>query len=321
VKPTGCQDALPGGLLMASARVVVNVAFMCDIVLHFFISFDMPENNRRVRTPFVVIRNYLCGWFLLDVLSVCPWNRLADMLEASGGCSVCSGFMTLGLLRCSSIRRLSQRYASRNDMPISRLRLMKLMITLTLSFHWMACLWGFLLTMERQNGWYAGNTWADKLRSAKPGLFVHPTRDTPFELYTASLYWSAMTVTSIGYGDVTPNNVYEAWLAVLVMAFTGLVWAHIIGGICAICTSLDIEAIDLETKLDSLNVVLSLTCQPQLKWFVGSSSDHVSRSFIRRRKWISCGPCLQATRRRWPAASSIKLCAMSGTSKQLPTHS
>ena len=45
--------------------------------------------------------------------------------------------------------------------------------TLTLSFHWMACLWGFLLMMERQNGLYAGNTWADTLRSAKPRLFVN----------------------------------------------------------------------------------------------------------------------------------------------------
>jgi len=181
------------------------------------------------------------------------------------------------LFRLFTFQRLRTRYAARNDMPISRLRLMKLMITLTLSFHWVACLCGFLLTIERQNGWCAGNTWADALRSAKPGLFVHPTRDTPFELYTASLYWSAMTVTSIGYGDITPNNVYEAWLAVLVMAFTGLVWAHIIGGICAICTSLDIEAIDLETKLDSLNVVLRVLEVP-------TATRMVCRELFRSRK-------------------------------------
>jgi len=86
-----------------------------------------------------------------------------------------------------------------------------------------------------------------------------------------------MTVTSIGYGDVTPNNVYEAWLAVLVMAFTGLVWAHIIGGICAICTSLDIEAIDLETKLDSLNVVLRVLEVP-------TATRMVCRELFRSRK-------------------------------------
>ena len=39
-------------------------------------------------------------------------------------------------------------------------------------------------------------------------------------IYVTALYWSVMTVTSIGYGDITPTTVPE-YIAVVIMQLTG----------------------------------------------------------------------------------------------------
>ena len=46
----------------------------------------------------------------------------------------------------------------------------------------------------------------------------------PFEHYCAALYWSVMTVTSIGYGEFTPENTYERMLCSLYMMISGVIW-------------------------------------------------------------------------------------------------
>ena len=47
-------------------------------------------------------------------------------------------------------------------------------------------------------GMYPGNTWADGLRDTHPGWFANADVDQPKELYVGALYWSAVTIISVG---------------------------------------------------------------------------------------------------------------------------
>lgn len=40
---------------------------------------------------------------------------------------------------------------------------------------------------------------------------------SPGTKYLAALYWSCMTITTVGYGDLTPRNIYETWTASIIM--------------------------------------------------------------------------------------------------------
>ena len=62
----------------------------------------------------------------------------------------------------------------------------------------------------------------------------------PATTYVYSLYWSVMTITSVGYGDVaaTPFRPVEQIICTVMMLFGGMVWSQLIGTFCGVAASL-----------------------------------------------------------------------------------
>lgn len=50
-----------------------------------------------------------------------------------------------------------------------------------------------------------------------------------WDLYTVSLYWSVMTVTTIGYGDILPKTQAEHVYVIIMMLVGALVFGYVIG--------------------------------------------------------------------------------------------
>jgi len=291
---------------------VTDLIFTIDISLQFFISYPRSGDHRWVRMPKAIVNHYIYTNFTLDVVSQLPYNELARFLTKNFG----SQFQVLGMLKVLSllklgrVNRLIARYQALVDLPNALIKLTKLMVMLCMSFHWIACCWGFLFYVESFLDLYSGHTWPEALRSNKPHIFSHAHKETPWELYTASLYWSCMTITSIGYGDVVAQNPLEAWGATILMAMSGLVWANIIGSICAIAGNLDADNAEHENQLDSLNRMMVNLELPKDKCI------HL-REFFMCRKGIgrrlqqsaliqSMSPELQGRVARWIQATTMK---------------
>jgi CRP-like cAMP-binding protein len=68
--------------------------------------------------------------------------------------------------------------------------------------------------------------------------------------YVAGLYWSVMTLTSIGYGDFVPQNTTERWLCSFYMLLSGVLWTYVIGSVAAIATTLNPNRILYENTMD-----------------------------------------------------------------------
>lgn len=298
------------------ADSIVNILFVFDIFLQFTISSPDPVNHRWIKLPCAIVKQYLSLFFLSDVFSVLPYGRIAKFAHKKLGprYNVLGDGMgilkVLELLKLTRVNRIIQRYDSRVGMPYAITKLAKLLGMLALSLHWIACSWGLLLSVQTMFGLDEMGTWSDALRTAKPAMFAHPHREEPFELYTASLYWSCMTITSIGYGDITATNKLEAWGAIIMMGACGIIWANIIGSICAIASSLDADNIAHENQMDSLNLMLYNFELPNFERMR-------IREFFQRRKVLNnknrhvellqcMSPDLQGTVARWVQSTLLQ---------------
>ena len=86
---------------------------------------------------------------------------------------------------------------------------------------------------------------------------AEPARDslTEKEIYPAAIYWSVVTITSVGYGDITAQNPDEMCIATIFLLMSACLWAYIIGNATAIVSTGDPDAIAHHQTMDALNKV------------------------------------------------------------------
>ena len=79
---------------------------------------------------------------------------------------------------------------------------------------------------------------------------------TSAEKYFISLYWSVYILTSIGLGDITPSNLGEYIVALVLMATSSIFWAYTIGNFCSIISTMDMHTVTFRQRMDELNYMM-----------------------------------------------------------------
>lgn len=55
---------------------VVECFFYLDFILNFFQGYRNPDNNENIKDFKLIAQKYLFGWFLIDAVSIFPFNLL-----------------------------------------------------------------------------------------------------------------------------------------------------------------------------------------------------------------------------------------------------
>ena len=134
------------------------------------------------------------------------------------------------------------------------IKMIKLFTVLTAYAHWQACLWGLISSYMDAEGvpnWVA--SFKDDYEADYAARGIMGKTPSGLDTYAAALYWSVMTLTSIGYGYATPVNTAERFLCAFYMMMSGLMWTYAIGSVTAIATTLNPNATLYQTTMDSLN--------------------------------------------------------------------
>lgn len=78
----------------------------------------------------------------------------------------------------------------------------------------------------------------------------HSNPALPVHNYIISLYWSVMTMSTIGYGDVTPKTQYERMYEIFGMILGASVYAYMVGAICSIVASMNAASAEFNQQMD-----------------------------------------------------------------------
>jgi len=253
---------------------IVDGSFIFDMFIQFNLAIQAPaESGGMWLFDRDVIRmRYLSFWFWVDLVSVLP-IYLTNFIDAGEGTTI-NATMALTnttdpnaddktpgqflqilrmvrLLRLIKITRIIKasrifkRFETNMEVTYAFLGMMKLMIFLFAWSHLIACFWGLVPQITGE-----GYSWIDALQesSSEP---LHA-----WDLYVAGLYFSIMTVTSIGYGEMLPVNTSERVICSAVMLSSSIVWCYVMGQACSIAATMDPASIDFKSNMDSLNMFM-----------------------------------------------------------------
>ena len=81
--------------------------------------------------------------------------------------------------------------------------------------------------------------------------------------YTTSFYWSIVTLTTLGYGDIGPANHFERMFGVYAMLLGAAIFAYSVTNMCTLVHNLNPADVYNRTRLDELNQYLGFLSAPE----------------------------------------------------------
>ncbi|WP_032925109.1 cyclic nucleotide-binding domain-containing protein [Leptospira santarosai] len=203
------------GFTVNGLYILVDLLYFGDILYYIF----SPEfvKGRRVYIQKKNILRYLRTWFFFDFIAAFPFELVAQRILEIDLTSHPYLFLLFGITRIVKVVRVPA-ILHRLNLAFKPapgvLRLVLLGFWISIVAHWCAVGWLYM----------------DELNSAKTG----------WDEYVKALYWSVMTLATVGYGDVLPVTTNQRIYVILVMMLGAAVYATVIGNIASILGNLDL---------------------------------------------------------------------------------
>ncbi|XP_051879383.1 LOW QUALITY PROTEIN: potassium voltage-gated channel subfamily H member 2-like [Pristis pectinata] len=210
--------------------LIVDIMFIIDILINFCTTY-VNSNDEVVSSPAKIAVHYFKGWFLIDMVAAIPFDLLIFRSGSEETTTLIVLLKTARLLRLVRVARKLDRYSEYGAAVLSLL-----MCTFALIAHWLACIWYAIGNVERsflrpRIGWLdslgdqIGKQYSENDTSSGP---------TVKDKYVTALYFTFSSLTSVGFGNVSPNTNSEKIFSICVMLIGSLMYASIFGNVSAI---------------------------------------------------------------------------------------
>jgi hypothetical protein len=238
----------------------IDVLFAIDMLLTFRTAYFTRLDKMYVTLPKEIASNYIKGWFTIDFLSTFPLGEVitaiiqsgnGDSMEEDGDAAtqiralkLLRGLRLIRLLKLARLLKLGKLLTSVEDflnISPAAFKLLILVFNVTFIAHLLACFWYYVSMAEI--GEYPDNWWNGKLHLIDAPVEVH---------YLSSLYWAFTTMTTVGYGDLTPQTNSERTYSSLAMILGATVFGYIVGNVARIIDQLDVGAYKIKEQRENI---------------------------------------------------------------------
>ena len=230
-------------------ETTIDFIFIFDILINLNLGYK-NEENEYITNRFMIFKNYLCGWFFIDIISSLPQNLIFPNNNLKTGAQLVKLVKLTKLNRLIRFFRLIKvvRFLKKISFFNTFFEFVQLnygvsqliifMLFLLLISHLIACLWYFIPKFFDEEFYWVVQT--------------HRIDDSNFEKYLLSLYWTLATVFTVGFGDIHAYNEIENVFSIIWMVF-GVVFVSIIIGTLS---SIIANSESRETKLNKKLMIL-----------------------------------------------------------------
>jgi len=199
--------------------LIIDLGFMTDVAWNLNTAYYDKDGVLETRRKKIFL-NYLKGWLVVDFIASLPLGIL-DLFTGSEEANT-GHYNTLlrltrlrsipKLFRLSRIAKMFKHYQKSSmiesvqamfNLSYAFMRLVTSLLMIVVTVHLFACFWYLVAKIED----FGPDTWVSRYGYMECEVFT---------CYLTSLYWVLTTLTSIGYGDISPYTNLE-------IVF-GLVW-------------------------------------------------------------------------------------------------
>ncbi|XP_073488672.1 voltage-gated inwardly rectifying potassium channel KCNH2 isoform X2 [Aquarana catesbeiana] len=225
--------------------LMVDIMFIIDILINFRTTY-VNTNEEVVSHPGKIAIHYFKGWFLIDMVAAIPFDllifgsgteelrkRIEESAKSRRETTTLIGLLkTARLLRLVRVARKLDRYSEYGAAV-----LFLLMCTFALIAHWLACIWYAIGHMEHYEPEYRSIGWLYSLGTQIMKPYNNSNMKSGPSIndkYVTALYFTFSSLTSVGFGNVSPNTNSEKIFSICVMLIGSLMYASIFGNVSAI---------------------------------------------------------------------------------------
>ncbi|KAL2979932.1 hypothetical protein AAZX31_13G199700 [Glycine max] len=196
---------------------IVNGFFAIDIVLTFFVAYLDRHSYLLVDDPKKIAIRYISTWFAFDVCSTIPFQSFSFLFNHSSEL----GFKVLNMFRLWRLRRVSSLFARlEKDIRFNYFwtRCTKLIAVTLFTVHCAGC-FNYLIA----------DRYPDSKRTWIGAVYPNFKEESLWDRYVTAIYWSIVTLTTTGYGDLHAENTREMLFDIAYMLFNLGLTSYIIG--------------------------------------------------------------------------------------------